>query len=215
MDFMGSYTLCEYFYMSVCIYVHYVCSRCLWRSDALELELSVVLSHHVGAGTCTYVLCKSSQCPGSSGAISQAPALLCLLPLIFVLIFVFPFPLLAPDLNCSIFLELSVVPTWTIHLRSFFPSVHVILEGFLWTSPLLLPHEFVLVSLPSKTLEISLYLSLYFFVILFKVFMNSIDFQNISKRAGDMARLTTKTNVNKIWYIFMGKIFSINIFMLE
>lgn len=111
MDFMWSYTLCEYFYMSVCIYVHYVCSRCLWRSDALELELSVVLSHHVGVGTCTYVLCKSSQCPESSGAIFQAPALLCLLPLIFVLVFVFPFPLLAPDLNCSIFLELSVVPS--------------------------------------------------------------------------------------------------------
>lgn len=44
-------------------------------SDPLEPELGVVLSHHVGAGHRTGVLCRSTKCPQLLSNILQAPPL--------------------------------------------------------------------------------------------------------------------------------------------
>ena len=45
-----------------CIYVYCMCTCCPQRVlDTLELELQLVMSHHVGAGKQAWVLYKSSR----------------------------------------------------------------------------------------------------------------------------------------------------------
>lgn len=47
-------------------------------SDPLELELQIVVNHHVGAGKKAGVLCKSNKCCLTIEAISLAPGTLLL-----------------------------------------------------------------------------------------------------------------------------------------
>jgi hypothetical protein len=48
--------------MSVCTCVYGACRGHKRASDLLKLEAQVVVSHHVGSGNQTWVLCKSNQC---------------------------------------------------------------------------------------------------------------------------------------------------------
>jgi hypothetical protein len=43
-------------------HVHAVPSEPEQESDSLELELKMIVSHHVGAGNQTQVFCKSNKC---------------------------------------------------------------------------------------------------------------------------------------------------------
>ena len=58
--------LCVWVFASVCIYLCITWIQCPWRperaSNTLELELQMVVSHHVGARNQTQVLWKNSQC---------------------------------------------------------------------------------------------------------------------------------------------------------
>jgi hypothetical protein len=52
-------------YMSVlpaCMHVHHIHEHALGMSDGPELELLMIVSHHVGTGDPSLVLCKSNKC---------------------------------------------------------------------------------------------------------------------------------------------------------
>lgn len=53
------------FILLACTYVYLVHAWCPWRLegiDSLELQLRMLVNHHVGAGNVTHVLCKSNKC---------------------------------------------------------------------------------------------------------------------------------------------------------
>ena len=53
--------LVHIYVLPACMYVDHVHAGCPWQLDALELEIQMDVSHHVGAKNGTQVLCKSSQ----------------------------------------------------------------------------------------------------------------------------------------------------------
>lgn len=67
--------------VSVCLGCMYICVSCVClvsedqrrASDPLDLELHVVVSHYVGAGNQTQVLCKSSPFPAKPSPLHLTP----------------------------------------------------------------------------------------------------------------------------------------------
>lgn len=52
--------------MPACVHVYYICAWCMRRPErtlaTLELEMQVVVGHHVSSRKYTQVLCKNVQC---------------------------------------------------------------------------------------------------------------------------------------------------------